>query len=149
MSGHHDNDATPYMAVYIIFKKDSKVAFLLRGNTGWMDGHYGLVAGRVDKGESIAAAAIREAEEEAGVTIHPADLQLVGTFHRKETDSEWVDLLFEASKWRGDIHNAEPHKHDELAWLDPHELPENMVSSVRFYIEQYLAGKTYAEYGWN
>lgn len=147
-SQRHDGVETPYTAVYILFKRDDKVALLLRGHTGWMDGHYSLVAGRVDKGESFTSAALREAKEEAGVTIGPADLRVVGTFHRNEPDSVWVDMLFEVTRWQGSIHNAEPEKHDELAWFDPHNLPENMVSSVRFYIEQYIAGKTYAEYGW-
>lgn len=145
---HNDGVETPYTAAYMIFKKDGKTALLLRGHTGWMDGHYGLIAGRVDKGESFTQAAIREAKEEAGVTIDPADLRVVATFHRHETDSVWVDLLFEVDKWQGELYNAEPDKHDELSWFDPHNLPENMVPSVRFYIEQYLAGKSYAEYGW-
>lgn len=149
MKQRHDGVETPYTAVYIMFKKAGKIAFLLRGHTGWMDGHYSLVAGRVDKGESFATAALREAKEEAGVSISPKDLKLVATFHRNEPDSVWVDLLYEVTSWEGTLENAEPDKHDELAWLDPHNLPDNMVDSVRFYIEQHLDGKNYAEYGWD
>ena len=146
---HNDNVATPYTAIYIIFKKGGKIALLLRGHTGWMDGNYSLIAGRVDKGESFAQAAIREAKEESGAVIDLHDLRVAGTFHRNEPDSAWVDLLFEVEKWQGDLYNAEPDKHDELTWFDPRKLPQNMVPSVRFYIEQYLEGKSYAEYGWN
>lgn len=148
MSHRHDGVATPYTAVYMIFKKEGKIAFLRRSHTGWMDGHYGLISGRVDKGESIAHAAIREAQEEAAVVINRPDLKLVGTFHRNEPDSVWVDFLFEVQKWDGKLQNAEPDKHDKLDWFDLANLPENIVPSVRFYMEQYAAGANYAEYGW-
>lgn len=144
----HDGVETPYTAVYVIFKKDGKIALLLRGNTGWMDGNYSLVAGRVDKGESFTSAALREAKEEAGVVVDPENLHIKTTFHRNEPDSSWVDLLFEVTHWTGELYNAEPEKHDELVWCDPRNLPENMVPSARFFIEQYLAGSSYAEYGW-
>ncbi|HXR49633.1 MAG TPA: NUDIX domain-containing protein [Verrucomicrobiae bacterium] len=149
MSGRHDGVETPYTAVYLIFKKDGKIAFLLRSNTGWMNGHYSLVAGRVDKGEPFTRSAIREAYEEAGATIQPQDLKPVLIIHRNEPGSVWVDLVFEVLKWGGELYNAEPEKHGELVWFDPNQLPENMVPSARFYIEQYLAGSSYAEYGWN
>lgn len=149
MSGRHDGVETPYTAVYMIFRQGNNVAFLLRSNTGWMNGHYGLVAGRVDKGEPFSLAAVREAKEEVGVNIDPEDLLPKVLIHRKEPDSIWVDVVFEVLKWDGELYNAEPDKHGELVWFDPEQLPENMVRSVRFYVEQYLAGNSYAEYGWD
>ncbi len=43
---------------------------------------------------------------------------------------------------------ARPHIHGELTWIDPKNLPKNMVPSVKYAIEQIMAGKNYAEYGW-
>lgn len=40
---------TPYTAVYLVFRKNNKVAFVLRSNTDWMEGYYGLPAGKVEK----------------------------------------------------------------------------------------------------
>ena len=37
-----------------------------RKNSGFFDGHYSLVAGHMENGETIHAAAIREAQEEIG-----------------------------------------------------------------------------------
>lgn len=141
--------ADPYLASYIIFRKDSKIACLLRSNTKWMDNHYGLVAGKVEKNESAVDGAIREAKEEAGVDIKPADLKPVLTAHRHADDTDWIDLVFEAQAWSGELHNAEPHMHSDLTWLDPDSLPENMVPSVRYYIEQVQAGNHYCQYGWD
>lgn len=140
--------ATPYTAVYIVFRQDDKIAFVLRSNTDWMNDHYGLIAGKVEKDESFTAAAIREAQEEAGVRLKPDQLKLALTAHRKSRDLVWVDMIFEASSWEGELRNAEPDVHGELKWLDPNNLPENMVPSVRFYIEQVQAGNNFCEYGW-
>jgi 8-oxo-dGTP pyrophosphatase MutT (NUDIX family) len=139
--------ATPYTAAHIILRRNGKIAFLLRQNTSWGDGYYGLISGKVDHGESYLQTAVREAKEEAGVGIKPADLKHVLTAHRN-LDSLWVDVCFEAAKWQGEAFNAEPHKHAELTWLDPSNLPENVVPPIRFYLEQITAGKNYAEYGW-
>ena len=142
------NIATPYTAVYMIFRKDDKIAFLLRSNTNWMNGHYGLPAGKVEKDESFTNAAIRETREEAGVELEPDNFRLVLTGHRKHPDSNWVDLVFEASNWEGEPHNAEPDIHGELVWLNPDNLPDNMVPYVKQYIEALQAGDNYCEHGW-
>ena len=145
------NTATPYIASFVLVRKNSKVAFVLRENTRWMNGHYGLPSGKVEKGESFTAAAIREAKEELGIVLKSASLKHVLTVHRYEPDSfasDWVDVYFEASAWEGEPFNAEPNMHSELAWLDPHNLPDNIVPAVRFGIEQVIAGETFGEYGW-
>lgn len=141
--------ATPYIASYVLFRKDGKVAFVLRENTGWMDGYYGLPSGKVEKNEPYLTAAIREAKEEVGAIIATDDLKPLLTIHRKAVESDWVDIYFEATAWSGELSNTEPDKHSELTWLDPDNLPENVIDAVRFALEKIAAGKTYAEFGWN
>ena len=141
--------ATPCTAVYIIFRKADKIAFLMRSNTGWMDGHYGLPAGKVEKEENFIRAAIREAKEEVGVDIEPEKLKLILTGHRTHTDLDWVDIVFEAIDWSGELQNAEPNVHSELRWFAPNNMPKNTVAYVRLYIEELTAGKNYAEFGWD
>ena len=142
--------AQPYVASYIILKKDGKVPFVLRANTSWMNGYYGLASGKVERDESFIQAAVREAKEEIGITIRPEDLHQVLTCHRREANEtmSWVDVVFEVAKWEGEVTNAEPHMHSEVAWLDPHNLPDNVIPSVRFMFEQIATGNTYCEYGW-
>ena len=144
--------ASPAIAAFVIFRKHGKVAFLLRENTNWMNGKYGLPAGKVEPGESATAAAIREAREEVGVTINPHDLQHLLSVYRTSSnygeDRPWVDIIFEATAWQGDLHNAEPHKHAELAWFDPANLPENITPYAQFFLDQIAAGHRYAEHGW-
>lgn len=121
-----DDTATPFTASFVIFKRAGKVAFVLRENTSWMNGYYGLASGKVEKNESFLSCAIREAKEEVGVTLGPENLEYVHTLHRKSDDSEWVDVFFEAKNWKEEPFNAEPHMHKELAWLDLAKLPDNV-----------------------
>ncbi|MDB5164517.1 MAG: hypothetical protein JWL89_143 [Candidatus Saccharibacteria bacterium] len=140
--------ATPYTAVYIIFRKDNKVAFLLRENTSWMNGYYTVPAGKIEKNEPVLKAAVREAKEEVGVDIAPENLRLVLTADRHD-EIDWVDFWFEVSEWQGELSNAEPDVHSELVWLDLNKLPENVVPSVRFELDQIKVGKNFAQYGWD
>lgn len=73
------NTATPYIASYVILKKDNKAAFVLRSKTGWRNGFYGLPAGKVENDESYIACAIREVKEEVGVDVAALDLKHVLT----------------------------------------------------------------------
>jgi 8-oxo-dGTP diphosphatase len=144
--------ARPYIASYMILRRDGKIAFVLRQNTAWMNGYYGLPAGKVEHNESFTSAAMREAKEEAGVEVRNTGIKHALTVHRNDPESDvhfWVDVYFEVVDWEGEPHNAEPHMHAELTWLDPNNLPENIIPGVKFAIEQIQAGTTYAEYGWS
>lgn len=141
--------ATPYSAAYVVLRRGDTAAFVKRSNTAWMDGFYGTTAGKIDKGESATQAAVREAKEEAGVDIKAEDLRHLITIHRLGDDGTlWIDFYFEATEWHGEPFNAEPHMHSELTWIDFKNLPENVVPSNKFAIEQAAKGLTYTEYGW-
>jgi 8-oxo-dGTP diphosphatase len=142
------DSATPYIAVFVILRKDNKAAFLLRQNTGWMDGYYDTVAGKVETGETYRQAAVREVKEEAGVDIRLEDLKPLLTNHRNSVDTTWVDVIFEVRTWKGEPYNAEPDKHGSLDWLELNNLPDNVAPPGRFRLEQIAAGHHYAEYGW-
>jgi len=142
--------ATPYAASYVMLRRGNTVAFVLRQNTDWMNGYYGLTAGKVERGESFTQAAIREAKEEAGVVVTAQQLRQVLVCYRKENNATlaWVDVVFEATEWNGEVTNAEPDLHSEIAWLDMDALPENVIPSLRAMLDQIKAGQTFCELGW-
>ncbi len=141
--------ATPFIACFVVMRRGNEIAMVLRKNTSWMDGYYGLPAGKTEWGEPFSAGALREAEEEAGVHIHPQNLRYVHTVHRHSEDSDWVDVYFETSIWEGEPHNAEPDKSEELAWIDLNNLPENVVPPVKDALKHIANGVFYSEYGWD
>src|SRR6187402_652146 len=146
------DSARPFIACFVLIQRENNIAMVLRKNTGWMDGYYGLPAGKVEYGEPYAVGAIREAKEEAGVDIALSDIRFVHVAHRHgENDEEimdWVDVYFEADKWTGEPYNAEEDKSERLDWLDLNDLPENIVPPQRDALQRIAKGEFYSEYGW-
>lgn len=134
-------------SVYILFRDGDTFLLSRRYNTGYEDGNWSLVAGHVDEGESITAAAAREAKEESGVDIDPGDLVLKTTMHRRKDDIR-MDFFFEPKKWTGELKNMEPDKCDDLQWFSATDLPSNTIPYIRQAIECSLRGQIYCEFGW-
>lgn len=137
-----------YGSVHLLFYRNEEVLLLKRQNTGFQDGNWSVVAGRMDGGEEVIDAAIREAKEEAGVVIKPEDIEIVGMMHRKNTASEWVDFFLYVHDWQGEIMNKEPEKCEELTWFHRNELPDNMISYIRLAVEKKHEGIWFESIGW-
>lgn len=85
-------------SVYVLLRKNGKVAFLKRANTGYKDGTFALPSGHVEAGESFRQAAVRETWEEVGVRVSPNELRQIYTMQRNEgVDNIRVDVFFEAT----------------------------------------------------
>ncbi|MCY3542451.1 MAG: NUDIX domain-containing protein [Chloroflexi bacterium] len=132
------------VAVNLFLTNDcDEILMLRRLNTGFKDGEYGLVAGHVEDGESLKGAMIREASEEAGITLSPDKLEVVGVIPSLFDD--YVYFFLSADVWHGDVRNMEPEKCDDMRWFHLGKLPENTVSYIRLAIENYLDGKWFSE----
>ena len=134
------------VAVYLILRDGDKVLVSLREGTGWKDGWYSLVAGHVEAGEAVEEAMVREAQEEAGISVYPKDLRHVFTMHRKSDDSlnDYIDIFFECHSWGGELRNNEPEKCGALEWATINQLPENTLGYIKFVLEQYAQGLSYS-----
>ncbi|MFA6548280.1 MAG: NUDIX domain-containing protein [Candidatus Magasanikbacteria bacterium] len=128
----------PFSAAYLVLEKDGQILLLRRYNTGYKDGGYSLVAGHLDGGETTKQCIIREAYEEAGITLTPEDLEVVHVMHRYRPEREYFDIYLRAKKWSGDITIMEPNKCDELKWSKIDDLPENVLPEVKFAIENII-----------
>ncbi len=135
------------VAIHLLFLIDNQVLLLRRFNTGYEDGNYSVVAGHVDLGETVTQAAIREASEEVGVILKPQDIQVGHTMNRR-SDDERIDFFAVVKSWKGEITNNEPEKCDELSWFSTDSLPSNIISYVKYAIENYQNGLYYSEFGW-
>lgn len=139
-----------FPAVCMLIRKDGKMLFVLRTNTGFMDGYYSLPAGRVEPAEAYRAAAIREAKEEVGLTVKPEDAAFRILHHRYYGPEDiWVDAYFEAEQWSGTPVNGEPKEHGEIAWFPADNLPADKILDYQYAALQAIAaGQTYGEFHW-
>jgi 8-oxo-dGTP diphosphatase len=135
-------------AVHLVLLRDQEVLLLRRANTGYEDGNYSVIAGHLDGNETASKAMVREALEEAGIIVAPADLRFVHVMHRKEEAEadERIDLFFATTRWQGELEIAEPEKCSELRWSPLDALPTNMVPYVRAAVEHYRQHQAYAEF---
>lgn len=135
-------------AVHLFLLKGTEILLLRRYNTGYEDGNYSVPAGHLDGQEEVKSAAIREAWEKCGIHLRPEDVQVVGVMHRRDKD-ERIDFFLVATRWSGEIVNAEPDKCDELVWVDMDHLPANVIPYVRQAIHNYRSGQWFDSFGWH
>ena len=121
---------------------------LRRFKTGWGDGNYSLVFGHLDGGETVSQAMIREASEEARITVDKDDLVPAVVIHRM-SNVEYVDFFFVAKKWKGEPEIGEPDKCNDLSWFPLDNLPNNLLPHVKEALEKYKNKVPFFESGWN
>ncbi len=135
-------------AVHLVLRRDDRVLLLRRLNTGYEDGKWSLPAGHLDGGETVRTAAAREASEELGVRVAPEGIRFAHVMHRRKEDGERIDFFVVAESWDGEVRNAEPEKCSHLSWVDPDDLPAELIPYVRAGISHTLDGIPYSEFGW-
>lgn len=119
-------------AAYVLLLRGDEVLLQLRQGTGYRDGFWAAAAaGHVEPGESVVAAAAREAREELGVEIASADLRPLTVLHRGEPGGpaleQRADFFFAAEAWDGDAVLQERDKAVDLRWFALDDLPDPVV----------------------
>lgn len=134
-------------AVYLIIKDDNGNILLQRrqGSKLWPN-FLALPAGHIDKGELSKQAAIREAYEELGIKIEEKDLIFKYALCRKNKSIKpYFDIFFEVKKYKNEIRIAEPEKCTELKWVNPSNLPDDMIPYEIEVLNEIDNGNTYGE----
>lgn len=136
--------------VHVLLVGDGDILLTQRRDTNPMfDGLWHLPSGKLDAGESAVDAAAREAEEEVGILIDPADLRLVHTLHVNGSGPEpRLGLFFEARGWVGQPTNREPDKCSAVQWFPLAALPDQLIDYPAAGIRAYLDGVSFSIRGW-
>ncbi|WNV91605.1 NUDIX domain-containing protein [Umezawaea sp. Da 62-37] len=134
--------------VHLLLVRGTEV-LLSKRRGAFADGVWHLPAGKLEPGESVLAAAAREAEEETGVLIGLDDLRLVHTTHvHVGGGGSRMGLFFEVREWGGEPVNREPDKCYALEWFDRDRLPTDLLPYSLTGIRGYLDGTPLTVLGW-
>lgn len=135
--------------VSLILKNENKILLIRRFQTGIDDGLYGCAGGGIDGNESITQAIIREACEELGIKLKKEHLTIVHVLHRKHSQGyESIGFHILATAWEGEPQNMEPHKCDDLVWVELENLPQNTQPHLKHVITMVKENIFFSELGW-
>lgn len=144
---------TPYRTIVdalIILIRYDHVLLAQRQGTGYADGAWNLPSGKLEDGETISQAAIREGHEEVGITISEQSLRFVHlTHYRNPHGAARVGVFFHVQHWEGELYNAEPHKCSRIQWWPTTQLPPQTYPYTAEGINAYLNGQHYSTLGWH
>lgn len=150
-SGWHGSFIAPHV---LLHRQDGHVLMLRRHATGYRDGWLCPPAGRIEPGEDVLAAAIREAAEEAGVRLRKQDAQFVHVMHRTETTLPGPchavsDYWFRFDRWEDEPRAAEPNKASEALWIDPANPPDDLIPHCAMALAAISRGEPFSVHGWS
>jgi len=135
------------VTVHLFLLKDKRVLLVKRANTGFKDQEWSVPAGRLETGESILRAAVREAKEEVNARVRIKDISVPLVMCHQDKRGERLYFFFSCSKWTNELENLEPEKCSAMKWFLINKLPSNMVLHVSVALKALLSGKTYLECG--
>jgi mutator protein MutT len=137
------------VGVHLILAREDHILLGQRANTGFADGCWHVPGGRLELGESLPAGAIREAREELGIEIAPEDLSFAHLNHHLDADGiARVGVFFAASRWAGELFNAEPDKCSKVAWVRLDDLPADTVDYAVDAVRHYQQATAFGTHGW-
>ena len=113
-----------------------------------MDGYLCPPGDHVEAGEIPRVAAIRELQEEVGVTVMPADPEFSCVAVRKTSEGDTVAFEFVLRDKQYPYENTEPDMCSELVWVDAHKPNDDIIEDFKIILRRCIIGKeTYLEVG--
>lgn len=140
---------TSVVDVLLILHRDGKVLLAERAGTGYADGLWNLPSGKLEDGEDLVSALVRETREEIGLQLDPGRVRHAVTVHHRNAEGQArVGLFFVATSWAGEPVNAEPHKCARIAWYPADALPTGTYPYTAAGIACWVKGETFGLDGW-
>ncbi len=94
-----------------------------------------LPGGKQEYDETVIETAIREIKEETNLDIKNPEVYSVSDDF--QSDRHFVTVEMITSDYKGKVKIMEPEKEDEWKWFDLNDLPENIYSPSKVFIEKY------------
>ena len=99
-------------------------------------GSWTFLGGKQEYDETIFEGAIREVKEETNLDI--SNLEIFNATDDIQPNKHYITIQIIANKCEGELKNLEPTKHSEWKWFDLNNLPENLYTPTKKFIEKYL-----------
>ncbi|MFJ2592622.1 NUDIX hydrolase [Streptomyces erythrochromogenes] len=145
------NAAVPHIVgVHLYLERDGEVLLGLRHpDSSYAASTHHFLAGHCEQ-ESAVSCLVREAREEAGLVVDPADVDLVHLVHVVDRPGAQprMQLVFRARRWLGEPQLLEPDRCVAWTWWPLDALPDPIVPYTRAAVEGIRAGRPYTELGW-
>lgn len=141
---------TSAVDVLLLLVRDGQVLLALREGTGYADGYWNLPSGKLEAGEDLISALLRETREEIGIELNRDTVRHAATVHHRNAQEQArVGVFFTAdTDTDAEPVNAEPHKCARLGWFPPDALPENTYSYTAAGIACWEKGEAFTLDGW-
>jgi 8-oxo-dGTP diphosphatase len=126
-----------YLVAWLVVQDESgRVLLGRRDGTGHMNGLWGLPGGRVERGEALMTAAVREVQEELGLQVEPDSLMALGVSRYDIDGMQGTDFLFLTRAWAGEP--APLDNTSEVGWFAPDALPDDCLPWLLAVLEAHL-----------
>jgi 8-oxo-dGTP diphosphatase len=133
-----------FTAEVYIFHNDSLLMFKRSENKKKFPGFWSLPGGHIDEGEDPLAAAIREVQEETGVSITPKDIKLKVVAMHNHIDRKELYVAFAfATRITGDPQLTNNTEEGTSHWVEKKKAMklENVFPPIRYYFSHVLNEK--------
>lgn len=129
---------TPKICTLLFLLNDTEILLAMK-KRGFGAGRYNGVGGKIETGETIEQALVRECQEEIGVTPEQFDKVAVHDFRFPDGSSDMMVHAFVCRQWEG-----EPVETEEMApeWFPVNAIPyDQMWQDDIVWLPQVLDGK--------
>jgi 8-oxo-dGTP pyrophosphatase MutT (NUDIX family) len=139
---------TPVDVLLLLLRGD-QILLTLRAGDIYGSGWWALPSGRIEPDEDVVSAAVRELDEELGLTVVPEDVTFATVTHARPPDSEArIGFGFVVRRWQGEPTIREPGLCAELCWRAPHDLPERTLPYTQEIVRLYAQALPFSRAGW-
>ena len=140
----------PVDLLLLYTRGDQLLVGLRRG--GFAAGQWDSPSGKLEPGEALEHGMAREAFEETGLRLPPAQLRMVAMAHWHPPDGvPRVGVFFHLEAdpaVHGEPFIAEPAKCAELRWAPLDALPRPLLRYTEIGVELFCSGRVYAAVDW-
>ena len=102
------------------------------------DSTWTFPGGKMHFGEGLKQGASREVKEETDIDVD--DMEIVGLMNNINEHAHFVTVCFLVTKWHGELKTMEPDEITDWKWFDIDDLPENLYTPTKKFIQQYKDG---------